>query len=313
MVTYRCRIPVLMIGFNRPDNIKKVFEKVRDAQPCKLYIAIDGARKDKDGESDIVEATKKVVESIDWECEVHRKYNEENLGAEVTISSALRWICENEEYFIMLEDDIVAPISFFRFMEEMLIKYKDNENIKLVSGNNFTPLPTPNGEDYFFSEYGHTWGWGSWRRVWHDFDLNIKIPKEHCTLEFCRTLANSEEQAKWLKTHYTYLRKQGVGNCTWDYISSYKCKVKRMLSIVPRVNLATNIGIFGLHAKGQTKYHYIPADEDFVVTSHPKKIQCWKKYDIYHFNNHLPKQRNLVFRVIRRFIRVFKDVLNKFS
>ena len=299
MEKYVCKTAVLMIGFNRPDNIRRVFEKVRDVRPAKLYIAIDGARDNKEGEDKLVEETKKVVEIIDWECEVRRKYNDKNLGAEVTISSALRWICETEEYFIMLEDDILAPVSFFRFMDEMLPKYKDNTNIKLVSGNNFTPLPTPNGEDYFFSEYGHTWGWGSWRRVWHDFDLNIEIPEEHCTLEFCRTLANSEKQAKGIQRHYTRLRQLGVGNCTWDYISSYKCKVKRMLSIVPRVNLATNIGIYGLHANGESKYHNVVSDENFVVKKHPEKIECWKEYDIYHYNNHFPKKPSFVKRVFR--------------
>lgn len=307
METYKCNIPVLMIGFNRPENIKQVFAKVREAKPSKLYIAIDGPRENKVGESELVEATKRVVENIDWECEVHRKYNDVNKGAEVTISSALRWICENEEYFIMLEDDIVVPISFFKFQEEMLLKYKDYPNIKLVSGNNFTPLPTPNGEDYFFSNYGHTWGWGSWKRVWHDFDLNIEIPKEHCTLKFCRTLANTEEQAKRIQRLYTNLRKQGVGNCTWDYISSYKCRVQGMLSIVPRVNLATNIGIEGLHARGQSKYHFVPTDENFEVKIHPTEIKCWKEYDIYHFNNHFPKRRNIIVRIINYISRIITD------
>jgi hypothetical protein len=287
-----------MVGFNRPDNFEKVLDGVRTAKPYKVYIAIDGARQDRLGEDKLVERTKQIASTIDWPCEIYYKCNDVNLGAEVTISSALRWICEMEEYFIMLEDDIVAPLSFFRFQEEMLIRYKDCENIKLVSGNNFTPLPTPHGEDYFFSEYGHTWGWGSWRRVWKDFDLNIEIPKEHCTVKFCRTLSNSKEQAKRLAKHYNWLRKQGVGNCTWDYISSYKCKVNRMLSIVPRVNLTTNIGIVGLHARGETKYHNLPSDRDFIAKKHPAVIECWINYDIYHFNTHYPKSKNFIIRVI---------------
>ena len=311
MKNYRCNIPVLMIGFNRPENIAKVLERVRDVQPYKLYIAIDGARDYKEGEDLLVEATKKVVENIDWDCEVHRRYNDNNLGAEITISSALRWICETEEYFIMLEDDIVAPVSFFRFQEEMLIKYKDCPNIKLVTGNNFTPLPTPNGEDYFFSEYGHTWGWGSWKRVWHDFDLNIEIPEEHCTLEFCRTLSNTEKQAKRLQKSFTRLRERGVGNCTWDYISSYKSKVNRMLSIVPRVNLATNIGIIGLHANGETKYHNLPYDETFVVKKHPDEIVCWKEYDIYHFKKHFSKKRNIVIRGLKFIKKKFSKIIHQ--
>ena len=299
MNSYRCSIPILLVGFNRPDNFEKVLDGVRAAKPNKVYIAIDGARKTKLGEDKLVERTKQIASTIDWPCEVYYRYNDLNLGAEVTISSALRWICESEEYFIMLEDDIVAPLSFFKFQEEMLIKYRDYDNLKLVSGNNFTPLPTPKGEDYFFSEYGHTWGWGSWRRVWKDFDLNIEIPKEHCTVKFCRTLTNTKEQAKSLAKHYTWLRKQGVGNCTWDYISSYKCKVKRMLSIVPRVNLTSNIGIYGLHANGVSKYHNLLVDKNFTVKTHPTSVECWKEYDIYHFNNHFPKQPSLLIRVLK--------------
>ena len=308
---YRCNIPVLMVGFNRPENFSKVFEKVRDVEPQKLYIAIDGAREGIEGEKELVEATKLVVENIDWECEIHRRYNDKNLGAEITISSALRWICEKEEYFIMLEDDIIAPVSFFKFQEEMLIKYKDHENIKLVSGDNFTPLPTPNNEDYFFSEYGHTWGWGSWKRVWHDFDLNIEIKEEHCTLDFCRTISNSEEQAKRIQRHYIRLKEQGVGNCTWDYISSYKFKIKRMLSIVPRVNLVKNIGIFGLHANGITKNHNREYDENFTVKIHPKEIVCWKKYDIYHFKNHIAPKKSFVKKVLRFLQKKVKSIFKK--
>ena len=305
---YRCRIPILLVGFNRPDNISKVLDKIRDVKPYKLYVAIDGPRENITNDVPLVEKTISIVSNIDWDCDVYYKFNKQNCGAEVTISSAIRWICKNEEYFIMLEDDIVAPISFFKFQEEMLIKYKNSSHIKLVSGNNFTPIPTPNGEDYFFSEYGHTWGWGSWSRVWRDFSLNIEIPKEHCTLKFCKSITNTIEEAKHLQRVYKSLRKQGVGNCTWDYISSYKSKINRMLSIVPSCNLSTNIGIFGLHSNGQTKFHYVSSNEAFTVKKHPTEIKCWKEYDIYHFNNHYPKRKNICIRTIYYFKRILSKI-----
>ena len=36
--------PVLFIAFNRPELTQKVFEKISEAKPNKLYVAIDGPR-----------------------------------------------------------------------------------------------------------------------------------------------------------------------------------------------------------------------------------------------------------------------------
>src|SRR5690554_2335775 len=113
--------PILIISFNRPDIIKQTFEYIRKAKPTKLYVAIDGARREKEGEEKLVGQVKAVVENVDWECETHYKYNETNKGAEVTVSSAISWVFETEEYAIILEDDIVAPMSFLNFAQEMLI------------------------------------------------------------------------------------------------------------------------------------------------------------------------------------------------
>ena len=312
-MSYCCSIPILMIGFNRPDNIKKVFEKVREVKPKKLYIAIDGAREGKVGEKDLVEATKLAVSNIDWDCEVYRRYNTTNLGAELTISSAIRWICEENDYFICLEDDIIAPISFFKFMEEMLILYKDDSRICSVSGNNFTPLETPMGEDYFFCRYGHIWGWGSWKRECKDITIDCEIKKEHCSLSFCKQVSSSMQEAKYLQNKFTSLRKKGIGNCTWDNIVSYKRRIENKLSIVPRVNLTTNIGVEGLHARGCTKYHFVPYDEKFEVKIHPKEISCWKEFDIYHFEHHFPKQNSFIKRLINRFKRLMTSFCGRYK
>src|SRR5688572_15594385 len=38
---------VMMIVFNRPDQTRKVFERIREARPKRLYIAADGPRADR--------------------------------------------------------------------------------------------------------------------------------------------------------------------------------------------------------------------------------------------------------------------------
>ena len=65
-------VPVLILFFNRPQQLSQVFEQVRKARPSKLFLYQDGPR----GERDLpgIKACREVVDQIDWECEVHRKY-----------------------------------------------------------------------------------------------------------------------------------------------------------------------------------------------------------------------------------------------
>lgn len=200
-------VPVLVIGFNRPEVICQSFEFIRQAQPAKLYVAIDGPRADKEGEADLVEEVKAIVQQVDWECETHYRFHTENKGAEITVSSAIAWVLKQEEYVIILEDDIIAPMAFLRFAQEMLIRYKDEPRIAIVSGCNFTPLSTPNDKDYFFAKYGHSSGWATWRRVWKDFDLYREIKKEHLKLKFLKTITNSTKEAKHYQKLFTRMRK----------------------------------------------------------------------------------------------------------
>lgn len=298
--------PILIIGFNRPDVIKQTFEYIRKAKPEKLYVAIDGPRPEKEGEEKLVKKVKEVVENVDWECETHYKFNETNKGAEVTVSSAISWVFETEEYAIILEDDIVAPMSFLKFAQEMLVKYKDDERIGTVTGSNFTPIPVPNSTDYFFAKYGHSWGWATWKRVWNSFDLNIQVPQKHLTLSFLRTISNSKIEAKFYRKQFSLINKRGQGNSTWDYVGNYFHRVNCRLSIIPRVNLTSNIGEFGLHARGRSEHHYRPFDNEFEVRKHPEKVECFTEFDVHHFNNYIYIPKPIYKRVINKIKRTIR-------
>lgn len=295
-------IPILIIGFNRPDVIRQTFEYVKAAKPTKLYIAIDGARENRPGEEKLVEEVKQVFNGIDWECEVHKKYNTQNLGAEVTVSSAVTWALENEEYAIVLEDDIVASKAFLQFAKDMLIRYKDCENVYLVSGGNYTPTEFNSKADYTYCFSGHTGcGWATWKRAWDKFTLNCDfiISKEELIERFStKHMANIK---------YKGLKKkamQPIGSCTWDVCWSFIRLKNKGLSIVPRVNLTSNIGVYGLHDNGQTRMHFLRYDNDFIAVNHPAKITIDKDYDKYHFYKYMYKP--LWKKVINRLSRIFK-------
>ena len=86
---YKTDVAVLILFFNRPDHLQKVFDEVRQARPSKLFLYQDGPR----GERDIagIEACRRVVENIDWQCDVHRKYQERNYGCDPSEYISQKW------------------------------------------------------------------------------------------------------------------------------------------------------------------------------------------------------------------------------
>ena len=124
---------VTLIFFNRSDTLEKVFEKIRMARPPKLFLVQDGARENNSKDIEGIRACRKIVENIDWECEVFKNYSEVNLGCGVRPQSGITWVLSQVESTIILEDDCVPEMSFFDYCDEMLEKYNAAECIECGS------------------------------------------------------------------------------------------------------------------------------------------------------------------------------------
>jgi hypothetical protein len=304
--SFALKSPVLLIAFNRPDTTEKVFQKIREAQPQKLYVAIDGHRKEKAGEEQLVEHVKRITKNVDWDCEVHYKCNEFNLGAEITVSTAVSWALEKEEAVIVLEDDIIAPRSFLIFAHEMLVKYKNNAEVFMISGGQFAPINNDTNDDYYFSLYGHTGcGWATWKRAWHYFNLYPNNFDECLKKNIINDIALNRFEYKFLTRYIKITRDQEADKRTWDRCWFYARIINLGLSIVPRVNLTSNIGIYGLHAKGKTESHYRAYDEKFVVKSHPKTTNRNIEYDLVYINDFIKaRKRSLSKRILKKLLKI---------
>ena len=131
---YKIDVSILILFFNRADVLEKVFEQVRLARPSRLFFYQDGPR----GEHDMpgILACRKVVENIDWECEVHTNYQEKNAGCDPSEYLSMKWAFSMTEKLIMLEDDDVPSQSFFPFCKELLDRYENDERIGMIQGCN---------------------------------------------------------------------------------------------------------------------------------------------------------------------------------
>lgn len=288
--------PVAFMIFNRPEYTRTVFAEIRKAQPKQLFIIADGPRTP--SEAPLCEKTRAIVNQIDWPCEVHRNYAEKNLGLKERISSGLNWFFENVETGIILEDDCLPHQSFFRFATEMLEKYKDDERIMMISGDNFLP-DFEIKDSYFFSRYFPIWGWATWRRAWKKYDIEMQSWKTSESKEFLKKIYPKTQ--KYMRSHMTKIFNEAYSGKinTWDAQWGYACLMSGGLCIVPKVNLVSNIGMLGIHTPGSDLI--LPTYDIYQkgTLKHPKFIEPTAEYDrIFYEKNFRPGPFNLRMTII---------------
>lgn len=253
--------PVIFLIFNRPEQTARLFAAIRAARPAKLLVVADGPRAARPGDADLCGQTREVIDGVDWPCEVLRNFADANMGCGRRVASGMDWAFEQVEVAIILEDDCLPDPSFFRFCEELLERYRHDERIMMISGDNFQNGQRRTSDSYYFSRLPHCWGWATWRRAWHLFDFEMcDWPQRRAT----RWL-NSIAKQPMLEQHWTQCF-DGVRSGkidTWDYQWMYCMFVRNGLSIVPEVNLVANIGF------GSTATHTLTADDRHIVASHP--------------------------------------------
>jgi len=237
------KTPILFLIFNRPEETKSVFEKIKKQKPRYLYVAADGPRNEK--EKAICEQTRSVINNIDWDCEVKTLFREENLGCKRAVSEGITWFFDNIEEGIILEDDCLPSDSFFRFCEVNLEKYRHATRIMHISGEN--PLDKEFGQvSYYFSKIPHIWGWASWRRAWKLYDVEFQNFGYFIQNNIIQNIFEQKEAQKYWNKVFTRVKNGEIN--TWDYQWTYALFINNGLSIIPNKNMVSNIGFGGIDA-----------------------------------------------------------------
>lgn len=241
MDDFNLGVPVAFLVFNRPDCTLRVFERIRQARPKKLLVVADGPRPDRSDDREKCNSVRKIIrEGLDWQCEVLRNFSEENLGCGKRVFSGLDWVFSQVEEAIILEDDCLPRLTFFRFCQELLEKYRCDSRIGQICGNLRVAEEVQRNTSYFFSKYGPIWGWASWRRAWVKYDFNMASWPLAKQLHSLDGVITSKLERRWREDLYDQLFKGQIE--TWDFQWGFTKLSQSMLSIIPKVNLVENIG-----------------------------------------------------------------------
>lgn len=278
MLQFNTDTPVLFLIFNRPEITRKTFEAIQNARPKRLYVAADGPRNET--EKSKCELTRSIATSVDWDCSLLTNFRESNLGCRKAVSSAIDWFFEQEPEGIILEDDCLPSASFFSFCSQLLEKYRQDERIAHIGGVNFQNGIKRGEGDYYFSKLTHVWGWAGWRRVWQQYDPGISSFPE---FESGNLLDNIPSHFPFKQYWLNSFRNvhQGVTD-TWDYQYAYLNLVSNRLSIIPNVNLVSNIGTGAdaTHTLQSHPFQQLPLEE-LKSLEHPQFMIPDLNADIY--------------------------------
>ena len=165
--------PILFTIYNRLETTKIVFDVIKKIKPAYLYLASDGPRNSNE-EATIMEVREYVMNNIDWEINLKTKFYKENKGCGKAMSSSVDWFFNNVKKGIILEDDCLPSLSFFKYCEKLLDFHAENKNVWHISGavmhkqKNYKP-------SYYYSVYPGMWGWASWSNRWKEY----KFPKKN--------------------------------------------------------------------------------------------------------------------------------------
>jgi len=271
MDDFRLTKPVLFIIFKRPDTTAKVFAAIRAAAPQKLYIAADGPRPHVQGEIERCHQTREIVNQVDWPCQVFTLFRDNNLGCRRGAAGAVTWFFEHEPEGIILEDDCLPDPTFFRFCQEMLEKYRDDKRVMMITGTNLKLGHKVGSYSYYFSRYPALWGWASWRRAWSLYDIDIKNWPEIRDNQILFRLFDHPGEVKFWSRQCQLVYDGKVD--TWDYQWNLCNWLNHGLTLIPNVNLISNIGFANcaVHTHDPNdKYAAMPLDQmEFPINNPP--------------------------------------------
>lgn len=234
-------IPVVLIVYKRTETTRRVFEVIRKVRPSKFYLVADGPKNI--SQKKICDEVVRIVEKgIDWECDLIKIESAFNLGLARRVQTGLDEVFSMEKHAIILEDDTLPDPSFFKFCEELLNKYKDNESVAHISGCNLHPEVSIGKSSYCFSSIINIWGWATWKRAWEHFDLQMPSWEKEHKNQFLQNWCESREMQKHTRKMFD-LHCNNTAPWTWDYQWIYSCWKMNGLSIIPANNLVSNIGI----------------------------------------------------------------------
>jgi len=301
--------PVLLMLFNRPDITRKLFNRIREIKPSKIFVAANGPRPNVPGDVGLCMAVRDIFKEVDWKCELYTDFPETNINMHVRWYKTMDWFFENVDQGIILEDDCIPDISFFSYCTELLDKYRDNLQVMHINGSNFQFGHKRGNGSYYFSKYAHVWGWATWKRAWSKYDDSLHTLADFKDGNIIQTVTDDLKEKKYWIKYFDSIYDGRRNSCDIKWL--YAIWLQNSLVVTPNVNLISNIG-YGLSA-GHTLFKDKVMEQKTynigkIIHPDPLIFTADKVADKYTFKSYFYKNffQKAFYIISMRFVKILK-------
>lgn len=236
--------PILLITFNRPEHTRRVLETILAAKPQDLYVFQDGAREGNGSDAEKCAEVRQVISILTKDVDVVLKtfYSDRNLGCGPGPMTALNWFFSENVMGIVLEDDAVPHPDFFPYCEELLVRYKNDKDVRAIGSMHLDSRKYGDGS-YYFSMMNRTLcAWATWARAWCDFDLYLRDVSRNQLNDCLKSYGCGLKMREYWCERLAEIQKDALDHSSWDQQFWISIWLHHGKGIMPNVNLSTNIG-----------------------------------------------------------------------
>lgn len=309
-------IPVVLLIFKRADLLERIIDRVRQVRPRKVYILGDGGRTAQE-QKEVEECRGTAEKYIDWECEIIRNYAQTNRGVYENIGKGARWVFEREKTAIFLEDDNLPEVTFFRYCQEMLERFQDDDRVLWICGTNYLEKYDPeDGSSYVFTQHLLPCGWASWSDKFckmYDGDMihfEDKGMKKKLKYAYeSRTLYRQQYYAM-AGTLDKIINKKRV---SWDHQMCFSLRSNSAFGIAPKVNQIQNIGVDERSTHGGVSMRNVMTRRFCGIKSYPLEFPLVHPKNIMKDSEFEKRTKNIILmplprRIIIQIVRIIKPI-----
>jgi hypothetical protein len=262
----RQQIPILLLGFNRPEMLANLVRSLAISQPSHIIFVIDGPRLENTNDFSLVRRSQACTELVTWDCEIETRFRSTNLGLRTSVTEGVTWAIQKYGHVIVVEDDVIVGPDFIPYMELMLERFVDNERIGHINGYNVIP---PRQLSYPFSNvrmsrYIESFAWGTWERSWSLFDDSLSWGRD-CSYQELKDVVGTYAGAVRWKINFSDTKNDRVNSWAYRWLASLW--EHNMFAVSPNINLVNYRGNDdGTHVLRQPRWN------DLAVTDFPEPL-----------------------------------------
>lgn len=246
-------VPILLIGFNRPEFLLARLRELQKMPIRHLYISIDGnPNSDKSSMLPVFDYVNNAFSKLD---NLNIEIQSENLGLAEHLTSAISKVFNTFAHIVVIEDDISMSPNFYQNMLSGF-NFQQTKHLRGIIGA-FSPLNFSTSRvfnnKWRISKYCSIWGWGCTKSVWANYDLTLK------NVDFRKSLEGSQawqelskfQQDLWINR---FVKIQNNPHHTWDIQFQYASFLNEFRNLYPTSSLVKNVGFMdsrAMHTKNR--------------------------------------------------------------